>query len=114
MFEETNSKYKSLNNVEIQTVYIFSAQNRMCVWGVGSQGTQVYRGYFESRPVAVKRIVKIKDDRQKETEKEVKTLINTDTHSNVVRYYARVASFIFLFRANAKLIYNFARGGGNS
>lgn len=56
------------------------------VLGFGSHGTVVYKGTFEGRPVAVKRLLV---DFFDVAETEVKLLRDSDHHPNVVRYYAK-------------------------
>lgn len=56
------------------------------VIGHGSQGTVVYSGLFEGRPVAVKRVLKEFFDI---VDKEVSLLQHSDTHPNVIRYYCQ-------------------------
>ncbi|ODV89560.1 hypothetical protein CANCADRAFT_140799 [Tortispora caseinolytica NRRL Y-17796] len=66
------------------------------VLGYGSHGTVVYKGYFESREVAVKRMLV---DFYDIASQEVSLLQDSDEHPNVVRYYCRQQSDKFLFIA---------------
>jgi serine/threonine protein kinase len=54
--------------------------------GFGSHGTVVYKGGFEGRPVAVKRLLL---DFYDVAETEVKLLRDSDHHPNVIRYYMK-------------------------
>lgn len=79
--------------------------------GTGSRGTVVYAGRFEGRPVAVKRLVRcfvmILGDSQycclvqvkpfygaDEADKEIALLIGSDSHENVLRYYAKASTAV--------------------
>eukprot|EP00730_Choanoeca_flexa_P003180 TRINITY_DN11317_c0_g2_i20.p1 TRINITY_DN11317_c0_g2~~TRINITY_DN11317_c0_g2_i20.p1 ORF type:complete len:826 (+),score=192.50 TRINITY_DN11317_c0_g2_i20:2-2479(+) len=64
------------------------------VLGRGSHGTVVYKGSFESHPVAVKRVLKAYDDIAM---REVKILRNSDRHPNVIRYYCLEEDANFLY-----------------
>ncbi|MCL7022801.1 hypothetical protein MKW94_030655 [Papaver nudicaule] len=50
----------------------------------GSNGTVVFEGNYEGRPVAVKRLVKAHHD---VASKEIQNLIASDRHQNIVRWY---------------------------
>lgn len=64
--------------------------------GSGSYGTVVYRGLFENRPVAVKKMIR----RQKEiVDREVLMLQKTDSHQNIVRYFCTEMNDDFYFIA---------------
>nr|XP_043632077.1 serine/threonine-protein kinase/endoribonuclease IRE1b-like [Erigeron canadensis] len=52
--------------------------------GKGSNGTIVLEGIYDTRPVAVKRIVKVHHD---VALKEIQNLIVSDQHPNIVRWY---------------------------
>ncbi|XP_076883919.1 serine/threonine-protein kinase/endoribonuclease IRE1b-like [Bidens hawaiensis] len=52
--------------------------------GKGSNGTIVFEGVYDARPVAVKRIVKLHHD---VALKEIQNLIVSDHHPNIVRWY---------------------------
>lgn len=57
------------------------------ILGYGSHGTVVFRGRFEERDVAIKRVLL---DFYEIAEHEVKLLQDSDDHPNVVRYYCKV------------------------
>ncbi|KAJ2346704.1 bifunctional endoribonuclease/protein kinase ire1 [Coemansia sp. RSA 2673] len=66
------------------------------VLGYGSHGTVVYRGEFQGRAVAVKRLlVEFYDV----AEHEVKVLQDSDSHPNVIRYYCTEREGHFLYIA---------------
>lgn len=71
------SSHATLNNLTINTDKVL---------GTGSQGTIVYEGMWEGKPVAVKQIPTVFMD---VAEHEVKLLQESDYHPNVVRYYCR-------------------------
>lgn len=54
------------------------------ILGYGSHGTVVYKGFFEGRPVAVKRLLL---DFYEIANHEVRLLQESDDHPNVIRYY---------------------------
>ncbi|TGZ82833.1 hypothetical protein EX30DRAFT_369885 [Ascodesmis nigricans] len=64
--------------------------------GHGSNGTVVFRGRWEDKPVAVKRI---QTTHAAIAEKEVKMLQDTDYHPNIVRYHCRQQHAEFLYIA---------------
>ncbi|KAF7727483.1 bifunctional endoribonuclease/protein kinase ire1 [Apophysomyces ossiformis] len=66
------------------------------VLGYGSHGTVVYKGEFDGRAVAVKRLL---IDFYDVALKEVKLLQESDDHPNVVRYFYKEESDRFLFIA---------------
>ncbi|PWW75207.1 hypothetical protein C7212DRAFT_281964 [Tuber magnatum] len=66
------------------------------VLGVGSQGTIVYRGSFEGKVVAVKRMLR---DFIDVAEHEVSLLQQSDDHPNVIRYYCTQHGSRFLYIA---------------
>jgi len=61
------------------------------VLGYGSHGTVVYKGTFQGRKVAVKRLL---IDFYDIAAKEVQLLQESDDHPNVIRYFARVSLYI--------------------
>ncbi|KAJ2493450.1 bifunctional endoribonuclease/protein kinase ire1 [Coemansia sp. RSA 2050] len=65
------------------------------VLGYGSHGTVVYRGEFQGRAVAVKRLLM---DFYEVAEHEVKVLQDSDSHPNVIRYYCteQVGHFLYI------------------
>ncbi|KAI8992276.1 kinase-like domain-containing protein [Pilobolus umbonatus] len=66
------------------------------VLGYGSHGTVVYKGQFDGREVAVKRLLL---DFYDVALKEVKLLQESDDHPNVVRYFYKEESDRFLYIA---------------
>ncbi|KFD66730.1 hypothetical protein M514_06831 [Trichuris suis] len=58
------------------------------VLGHGCNGTIVYKGTFDGRDVAVKRIFR---EYSKKAQREVKLLRESDSHRNVVRYFCMVS-----------------------
>jgi serine/threonine protein kinase len=67
------------------------------VLGTGSRGTVVFAGYFEGRPVAIKRMLRPFFG-ESSADQEISLLIDSDQHPNVVRYYSKEddADFIYL------------------
>lgn len=66
------------------------------VKGYGGNGTIVVEGRFEDRPVAVKRMQSALYDR---ASKEIDFLIQSEGHSNVVRYLAKEETVDFVYLA---------------
>ncbi|GHJ84180.1 hypothetical protein NliqN6_0582 [Naganishia liquefaciens] len=66
------------------------------VLGYGSQGTVVFKGVFQGRAVAVKRLVA---DHFSIASQEVSLLQASDDHQNVVRYYYQEQRDMFLYIA---------------
>jgi serine/threonine-protein kinase/endoribonuclease IRE1 len=66
------------------------------ILGHGSHGTVVYRGSFDGRDVAVKRLLKEFFDIASH---EVSLLQESDDHTNVIRYYCREQASGFLYIA---------------
>ncbi|TID21885.1 hypothetical protein CANINC_003369 [Pichia inconspicua] len=64
--------------------------------GFGSHGTMVFKGYFENRPVAVKRMLL---DFYDVASHEINLLQESDDHSNVVRYFCSQIHNKFLYIA---------------
>lgn len=64
--------------------------------GAGSNGTSVFEGYLDGRHVAVKRLLAHHYDR---AVKEIKFLITSDQHENVVRYFAMEETSDFVYVA---------------
>jgi len=62
--------------------------------GYGSHGTIVFKGTFQGRQVAVKRLL---IDFYDIAAKEVQLLQESDDHPNVIRYFARVSFIIYLY-----------------
>jgi hypothetical protein len=61
--------------------------------GHGSLGTIVFRGHIDGRPVAVKRLL---SEYHAAAEREIRLLIESDGHPNVVRYFMREAQGSFV------------------
>lgn len=66
------------------------------VIGAGSNGTSVFEGYLDGRHVAVKRLLAHHYDK---AVKEIKFLITSDEHPNVVRYFAMEETMDFVYVA---------------
>lgn len=64
--------------------------------GLGSQGTTVFRGIFEDRQVAVKRMLL---NFYKNASQEVTALQESDDHPNVIRYFCKYEQGQFLYIA---------------
>lgn len=63
------------------------------ILGYGSCGTIVYEGQYEGRKVAVKRMLAAF---YKIAQREVTALLESDTHNNIITYYAKVFCLNFL------------------
>ncbi|KAK9763656.1 bifunctional endoribonuclease/protein kinase ire1 [Basidiobolus ranarum] len=66
------------------------------VLGYGSHGTVVYKGSFDGRDVAVKRLLM---DFYDVADHEVKLLLESDDHPNVIRYYCKEQCDKFMYIA---------------
>ncbi|UZJ53130.1 hypothetical protein CBS101457_002450 [Exobasidium rhododendri] len=66
------------------------------VLGYGSSGTIVFKGTFQGRAVAVKRLLR---DFVDVASKEVSLLESADNHANVIRYFYKEVTSTFLFIA---------------
>lgn len=66
------------------------------VLGYGSSGTVVFKGTFQNRAVAVKRLLR---DFVDVAAKEVSLLESADNHANVIRYFYKEVTESFLFIA---------------
>lgn len=66
------------------------------VLGFGSHGTIVFKGFFENRPVAVKRMLL---DFYDVASHEINLLQESDDHSNVIRYFCSQENNKFLYIA---------------
>lgn len=64
--------------------------------GQGSSGTTVFPGTFDGRVVAVKRLIKTANSL---AEKEIRHLVSSDEHPNVIRYHGKEESPAFFFIA---------------
>ncbi|QPG76943.1 hypothetical protein FOA43_004337 [Brettanomyces nanus] len=85
------------NNKNVQTIQINESLSMTDkILGYGSHGTVVFRGSFEDRPVAVKRML---IDFYKIASQEIKLLQESDDHSNVIRYFCSQQTDGFLYIA---------------
>ncbi len=66
------------------------------VLGYGGQGTVVYRGILDGRAVAVKRMLKAY---HASADREIRLLIESDGHPNVVRYFLKEVRGDFVYLA---------------
>ncbi|KAF8802399.1 kinase-like protein [Phlegmacium glaucopus] len=66
--------------------------NLVSILGYGSQGTVVFQGSFQGRPVAVKRLLR---DFVTLATREVSILQQSDDHPNVIRYYYQESQLDF-------------------
>ncbi|KNC83657.1 IRE protein kinase, partial [Sphaeroforma arctica JP610] len=66
------------------------------VLGHGAQGTMVYTGFFDRRPVAVKRLLA---EYFELANMEVDLLQQSDSHANVIRYFCKEQDTQFLYIA---------------
>ncbi|CEP01176.1 hypothetical protein PBRA_008488 [Plasmodiophora brassicae] len=64
--------------------------------GLGSQGTIVFDGFFEGRPVAVKRLQR---HLYSHASREISLMIESDSHPAVLRYFAREDDDNFIYVA---------------
>lgn len=85
--DQSGRVYNSIGNITI-----FPAQ---CL-GMGSHGTMVYAGEMHGRSVAVKRFLSAFYDA---AHKEIQLLIDSDTHPNVLRYFAMESDVDFVYLA---------------
>eukprot|EP00117_Sycon_ciliatum_P026644 scpid20203/ scgid21828/ Serine/threonine-protein kinase/endoribonuclease IRE1; Endoplasmic reticulum-to-nucleus signaling 1; Inositol-requiring protein 1; Ire1-alpha; Serine/threonine-protein kinase; Endoribonuclease len=92
---DTGGENDSVHSVQIIGKISFRAVDLI---GRGSEGTRVFRGKFENREVAVKRV--LRESYQLVT-KEVELLRDghADDHVNVIRYYCTEANDTFFFLA---------------
>jgi serine/threonine-protein kinase/endoribonuclease IRE1 len=79
-----------------QTVVSKIKFHHTAVIGTGSEGTSVFRGSFEGRSVAVKRLL---NSSFSVAEREVKMLQQSDTHENIIRYFCTEYSRDFCYIA---------------
>ncbi|KAI6196797.1 Non-specific serine/threonine protein kinase [Aphelenchoides besseyi] len=70
--------------------------NTKDILGSGCEGTKVFRGVFDGRAVAVKRVV---SDQIKLIDREIELLRRSDTHPNVVRYFCSETDDNFFYIA---------------
>ncbi|KAL6110952.1 ern2 [Pungitius sinensis] len=82
------------NSEEVQVGKISFTPSQ--VLGHGTAGTFVFRGHFDGRHVAVKRIL---PECFEVAEREVQLLRESDTHPNVIRYYCTERDRLFTYIA---------------
>lgn len=99
-----NNKNSNNNNINYNNMYGSKKQvGKISIdlsmrLGKGRQG-DVFCGEFESRPCAVKRMLKYDESVNDKVHREVTTLIHVDNHDNVVRYYAQENDESFIYVA---------------
>ena len=76
--------YKTIGGVRHRLIGRLAVSDQAL--GYGCQGTVVYAGWWDGRPVAVKRMLRAFAGPS--AAREISLLIRTDGHPNVVRYYA--------------------------
>lgn len=86
--------YEAVPDGHYQVGKIF--YNPKCVLGHGCEGTIVYRGKFDNRDVAVKRLL---PECFTFADREVELLRESDQHSNVIRYFCMEADSQFRYIA---------------
>lgn len=86
---DIDSSVIRIDNLEVH-------QNPQNTLGLGSQGTVVFKGKFEGRAVAVKRMLRTFFD---VAHREVKLLQDSDDHPNVIRYHCMKELDQFLYIA---------------
>ncbi|KAF8467758.1 hypothetical protein BDZ91DRAFT_793427 [Kalaharituber pfeilii] len=86
---DIDSSIIRIDNLEVH-------QNAQSTLGLGSQGTVVFKGKFEGRAVAVKRMLRTFFD---VAHREVKLLQDSDDHPNVIRYHCMKELDQFLYIA---------------
>ena len=86
---DIDSSVIRIDNLEVH-------QNPQSTLGLGSQGTVVFKGKFEGRAVAVKRMLRTFFD---VAHREVKLLQDSDDHPNVIRYHCMKELDQFLYIA---------------
>jgi serine/threonine-protein kinase/endoribonuclease IRE1 len=87
-----HSEYTADGHVKIGKIVYDPKQ----LLGHGCQGTFVYKGQFENRPVAVKRLL---PECYTLADREVELLRDADQHANVLRYYCMESDSQFRFIA---------------
>lgn len=87
-------------NGDVSTEEVTKISNSLSITeeilGFGSHGTIVFKGYFENRPVAVKRML---IDFYDVASHEISLLQESDDHSNVIRYFCSQEHNKFLYIA---------------
>ena len=68
--------------------------NKANLLGTGSQDTRVYKGKFQRRLIAIKRVVK---DLDNIVDQEVSTMLQTDPHPNILKYFAMEETQDFIY-----------------
>ncbi|KAJ5070909.1 ire1-related [Anaeramoeba ignava] len=82
----SNPNSNSNSNLNLNEIVIGDLNVSKNIIGYGSNGTVVYEGILNKRKVAVKRM--IKEFCSSTFQKEVQTLLESDDHPNVVKYYS--------------------------
>ena len=62
--------------------------------GTGSNHTRVYKGMFQRRPIAIKRVVR---DLAKIVDREISIMLQTDRHPNILKYFAKEETEDFIY-----------------
>ena len=73
--------------------------------GTGSNHSRVYRGKFQRRPIAIKRVLK---DLAKIVDREVSTMLHIDPHPNILKYLAKEETEDFIYIGMELCEYNLA------
>ena len=92
---DPNLQPKVIQKDNIRVIGELSYDNKQ-VLGSGSYGTKVFKGTFQKRPCAVKRLLM---DNVELANKEISLLRKNDYHQNVIRYYASEQEVEFLYIA---------------
>ncbi|CAH2307531.1 serine threonine- kinase endoribonuclease IRE2 isoform X1 [Pelobates cultripes] len=90
--ERAGSEEQDSDEITIGKISLFTKD----VLGRGAGGTFVFRGRFDDRPVAVKRIL---PESFTLADREVQLLRESDEHSNVIRYYCTESDKLFYYIA---------------
>jgi len=97
----TRGKGRKKNHLRLGKMRIFTH----LVLGKGSGGTVVYKGLWDRREVAIKRLLKDSDDTEEtdkegqRASKEIELLISSDHLPNIVRYYGQEEDSDFMYLA---------------
>ncbi|KAJ3066939.1 bifunctional endoribonuclease/protein kinase ire1, partial [Rhizoclosmatium hyalinum] len=93
-FSVVSNKSSVSNLKEEQSLRTMTVSDQ--ILGHGSHGTMVFKGTFEGRPVAIKRLLL---DFYDVAHHEVKILRDSDQHQNVIRYFYQEATEKFMYIA---------------
>lgn len=93
--KKSNSSFAGLVNVQVDGRMIGKLYVSNSEIAKGSNGTVVFEGTYDGRPVAVKRLVRTHHD---VALKEIQNLVASDQHLNIVRFYGVEfdADFVYL------------------